>query len=263
MEEVSGYYHFLVGVLNSEYEGNRSFVPLYGFTEILPGRITTDRIVSSDGDSYFDMAANSMRLGDKLKYINGILYLDFLFSKGANIGNWIFDGVSLKSQNGKASLNGVTGDVDIKGKFLGQINATSGSFKGAENMFEFLLDADNRVFSIKGPKFVEKDSFIPKQGTSQFEYLTFGNFIDVGYSNTIGGFITPQIIMRRPNQDGTVSTVTIDAFNGLLFDNGHGRKNFFSWGVLNLDVDSIYTSRERTPKGMLYRDGEYLKIKTD
>ena len=35
MEGIAGYYHFLVGVLNSEYEGDRSFVELYGFTEIL------------------------------------------------------------------------------------------------------------------------------------------------------------------------------------------------------------------------------------
>ena len=63
MEGVSGYYHFLVGILNSEYDGERSFATLYGFTEVLPGRITTDRIVSSDGNSYFDMVADAMRLG--------------------------------------------------------------------------------------------------------------------------------------------------------------------------------------------------------
>jgi hypothetical protein len=115
MEGVSGYYHFLVGVLNSEYESTRSFVPLYGFTEILPGRITTDRIISSDGNSYFDMAANSMKLGEKLKYINNVLYLDGLFTKGANIGGWIFDGVSLKSQNGLCELDGTNGMVIING----------------------------------------------------------------------------------------------------------------------------------------------------
>ena len=36
MELITGYYHLLTGVLNSEYEGSRSFVQLYGFTEILP-----------------------------------------------------------------------------------------------------------------------------------------------------------------------------------------------------------------------------------
>jgi hypothetical protein len=72
MEEVNGYYYFLVGLLGSEYEGERSFTPLYGFTEILPGRITTDKIVSGDGTSYFDMLANAMKLGDMLQYnVNG------------------------------------------------------------------------------------------------------------------------------------------------------------------------------------------------
>lgn len=61
-------YYLLVGVLNSEYDGERSFVPLYGFTEVLPGRITTDKIVSSEGNSYFDMVANAMKLGDALDF---------------------------------------------------------------------------------------------------------------------------------------------------------------------------------------------------
>lgn len=48
-------YYFLVGVLNSEYDGNRDFVTLYGFTEVLPGQITTDVIRSGDGRTYFDL----------------------------------------------------------------------------------------------------------------------------------------------------------------------------------------------------------------
>lgn len=69
MEAVSGYYHFLIGILNSEYSGDRSFVTLYGFTEILPGRITTDRIVSSDGQTYFDLA-NGI-IGGQLRFVSG------------------------------------------------------------------------------------------------------------------------------------------------------------------------------------------------
>lgn len=69
MEAVSGYYHFLIGILNSEYSGDRSFVALYGFTEILPGRITTDRIVSSDGQTYFDLA-NGI-IGGQLRFVSG------------------------------------------------------------------------------------------------------------------------------------------------------------------------------------------------
>ena len=61
-------YYLLVGILNSEYDGERSFVPLYGFTEILPGRITTDRLVSSEGKSFFDLVGNAMKLGDMLDF---------------------------------------------------------------------------------------------------------------------------------------------------------------------------------------------------
>lgn len=68
MEQIDGYYCFLVGILNSEYDGDRSFAELYGYTEILPGRITTDRIVSSEGTSYFDMLSNAMKLGDVLDF---------------------------------------------------------------------------------------------------------------------------------------------------------------------------------------------------
>lgn len=68
METEANYYYFLVGVLNSEYDGERSYVSLYGFSEILPGRITTDRVVSADGDSYFDMLANRLKLGDALSF---------------------------------------------------------------------------------------------------------------------------------------------------------------------------------------------------
>ena len=68
MEAVTGYYHLLVGILNSEYDGERSFATLYGFSEILPGRVTTDKVVSGDGNSYFDMLNNAMKLGDALDF---------------------------------------------------------------------------------------------------------------------------------------------------------------------------------------------------
>lgn len=61
-------YNLLVGILDSEYDGTRSFAPMYGYTEILPGRITTDRVVSADGESYYDMRSGAMKLGDNLEY---------------------------------------------------------------------------------------------------------------------------------------------------------------------------------------------------
>lgn len=69
MNAVEGFYHLLTGVLNSEYEGERSYVDLYGFTEILPGRITTDKIVSTDGETYFDLVGGE--IGGKINFKKG------------------------------------------------------------------------------------------------------------------------------------------------------------------------------------------------
>ncbi len=71
MNDVSGYYHLLVGVLNSEYDGERSFATLYGFTEVLPGRITTDKIVSADGKTYFDLANSIIGGNIRFRSTNG------------------------------------------------------------------------------------------------------------------------------------------------------------------------------------------------
>lgn len=73
------YYYLLVGILNSEYDGGRSFAPMYGFTEVLPGQITTDVIRSASGDSYFDLVNNQFALGESLKYINNELRLSGAF----------------------------------------------------------------------------------------------------------------------------------------------------------------------------------------
>lgn len=70
MDDIDGYYILLVGVLNSELEDTRSYVDLYGYTEILPGRITTDKIVSADGNSYLDLVKNIFKLGDVLDFNN-------------------------------------------------------------------------------------------------------------------------------------------------------------------------------------------------
>lgn len=112
MEEVDGYYHLLVGILNSEYDGDRSFVTLYGFTEILPGRITTDSVVSADGQSYFDFVSNSFKLGSKLVYNNGILKIDGAIEWGSldsNMQNKL-NGYATTQSLGEALQNYATYD---------------------------------------------------------------------------------------------------------------------------------------------------------
>lgn len=86
LEGVEGYYHFLVGILNSEFEGERSFIELFGFTEIVPGRITTDKIVSTDGKTYFDLL-NSIISG-KIRFQSGSSGL-YELSEWENVSNLI------------------------------------------------------------------------------------------------------------------------------------------------------------------------------
>jgi len=63
-----GVYYLLVGILNAEYAETRELLPLYGFTQILPGQITTDVIRSADGSCYFDLANNT--IAGRLSFIN-------------------------------------------------------------------------------------------------------------------------------------------------------------------------------------------------
>ena len=67
--ESEGVLYLLVGILNQEYAGTREFLPLYGFTQILPAQITTDMIRSADGSCYFDLARNE--IGGVIKFKAG------------------------------------------------------------------------------------------------------------------------------------------------------------------------------------------------
>jgi hypothetical protein len=98
MGDVVGYYHLLVGILNSENNGDRSYVDLYGFTEVLPGRITTDKIVSSDGQTWFDLLLSE--IAGRINFRDGIVSGDI------GIGNE--SGIN-------AGMNGAgNGDDDVR-----------------------------------------------------------------------------------------------------------------------------------------------------
>lgn len=54
-EEDTDTYHILLGILTPLPD--RSFTRLYGFTEILPGQIRTEKISTPDGSAYFDLVS--------------------------------------------------------------------------------------------------------------------------------------------------------------------------------------------------------------
>lgn len=121
MEGVNGYYHFLVGLLNSEYDGERNFVTLYGYTEVLPGRVTTDRVVSGDGQSYFDMAGNALKLGS-----SGSGYALDYNSQGD--GKLRLRGTLVQSESGNESYLGC---------FRGEYNSSYTYYNGDEVTYTY------------------------------------------------------------------------------------------------------------------------------
>lgn len=68
LNDDASYYHLLVGILNSEQVGTRSFASLYGYTEILPSRITTPLITSEDGKTYVNL--DTGEIGGKITFTN-------------------------------------------------------------------------------------------------------------------------------------------------------------------------------------------------
>jgi hypothetical protein len=68
LEEVAGYFHLLVGILSRENNGERTFTPVYGLTEIRPGQITTDKIASTDGETWFDLLQGI--IAGRIKFIS-------------------------------------------------------------------------------------------------------------------------------------------------------------------------------------------------
>lgn len=80
MDDVDGYYHLLVGVVNSEKDGQRSFATFNGFTEVLPGQINTERIQSTGAETWINLTDGTFSFGNgKLTFMNGNLVLNGAF----------------------------------------------------------------------------------------------------------------------------------------------------------------------------------------
>ena len=143
MEGVAGYYHLLMGVLNSEYDGERSYVSLYGFTEVLPGQVRTNKIISSDGKTYFDLLQGI--IAGKINFIDGLISGSIGVGNGNDLKVFITgEGtsdesvvicagakyVSIKTAPFRVTQGGkmYSSDADVTGK----ITAKSGSIGGFE-----------------------------------------------------------------------------------------------------------------------------------
>ena len=75
MDDTYEDYYFLVGILTAVMDGERSFARMYGYTEVSPARIVTEKIISSDGKTWLDLLRGILHLNDKAG-ISGVLDAD-------------------------------------------------------------------------------------------------------------------------------------------------------------------------------------------
>lgn len=142
MTDVAGYYHLLIGVLNSEYDGERSYVSLYGFSEILPGRITTDKIVSSDGKTYFDLLLGE--IGGNIKFAS----TDGSMKDVADLEKLIGDGNDVFTEQPVPPYK--KGDLWVNGKVIlkSKVSRESGNYVAAD--WVDAVEYDNTKTAIDG-----------------------------------------------------------------------------------------------------------------
>lgn len=130
LEGEEGYYHLLMGILNSEIDGDRSYSSMYGFTEVLPGRVITDKVVSSNGETYFDLLNNKIKgyiefmdglIAGMIKLSsNGVVTAGLQGDSAVNVGAW-FGGTY------EDALSGIAKIIEYKD---GSFQFGGGSFRG-------------------------------------------------------------------------------------------------------------------------------------
>lgn len=164
MEGVDGYYHLLMGVLNSEYDKERSYVSLYGFTEVLPGQVRTNKIISSDGVTYFDLAKSI--IGGNIKFVSADGTLKNVSDIEDSLEDFINDDFKTLKENA------VSKETIIEGGYL-------------KNS---LIDTDNlivkNIFS-KGGKFQTLEDGTVKGVDAIFENGSFSGNVKITGSNVV------------------------------------------------------------------------------
>lgn len=241
IDEESGYLYLLIGILSSAIDGSRSFARLHGFTEVLPGQITTDIIKSSSGSLVIDLANGSVTgpvtftkgstgleniqawidmskdVSTTKETLSGYEYLRSIFSEGSTTvsGGSILTnivGVNDPSDKATAGLNGSPLGKDVShGKLM--------FFSGSNGFGEpAIKQAATRIYqdgTIITDKLEAKNADISGKISAD--------------SGDIGGFVIESDMMRGTNsEDGSEvlfapgSYIYTRSQNGLTQKGGFG-----------------------------------------
>lgn len=261
-EQVTGYYHFWIGLSNSEFYSSRSWRTMYGFTEVLPGQITTDRIVSADGNSYIDLINNAFRIGNNNQYLAWNVISGLL-----QIMNASFE-VKNSSNETVAKISGDTGAaLFAKGNALlnedGSVNIT-GKLESNSSGNRIVIDPSDRSIKMLSPtnSVLAKHSFYSdsESGSNGASIELSGSYESEQTKATINN---GRIEFARVSDDKSLSmgatgmTLTSDAGVRMIMT-----ADTAAFGQSEIILEGILDNPTGVPnKGLYYDSNGNVKIK--
>lgn len=252
MEGVSGYYHLLMGVLNSEYDGERSYVSLYGFTEVLPGQVITNKVASANGKNFMDFLNNAFRIGNDKTYIDwNASVANVLSMKNATIqiantaGQTMiyFSGVDGSGQLAKGNITwDSAGNIKAKGGTFTDVKITGSlrnPFSEADDSFDVDY-SDNVVLLSSGGGWITAYSLPWDLGQSGRRIC----IVNYRWGNTISsGWAAIYAPTGKYFYENGISKSELQMSREVIELMGYGdNKTFFGWIVMRR-INMMTTSR--------------------
>lgn len=216
---IAGYYHLLVGILNSEYLGERSWVSLYGFTEILPGQISTEVLKDPNGKLIIDLSSG--KITGPVTFSegsSGLKNIEEWNNLEERLNNWASD--EYVSPAEKTYLLSVQKEITAEYKEI-VVDANSAKVTTGENFKGFItarqkaLDALTK-YTAEEPENIKIESdyqdilnYFPAKGILLAEISDIINSMTVessakleGFTKIVGGLIFSNIL-KLMEVDGT------------------------------------------------------------
>jgi hypothetical protein len=252
MEGVSGYYHLLMGVLNSEYDGERSYVSLHGFTEVLPGQVITNKVASANGKNFMDFLNNAFRIGNDKTYIDwNASVANVLSMKNATIqiantaGQTMiyFSGVDGSGQLAKGNITwDSAGNIKAKGGTFTDVKITGSlrnPFSEADDSFDVDY-SDNVVLLSSGGGWITAYSLPWDLGQSGRRIC----IVNYRWGNTISsGWAAISAPTGKYFYENGISKSELQMSREVIELMGYGdNKTFFGWIVMRR-INMMTTSR--------------------
>jgi hypothetical protein len=227
-EQVAGYYHLLSWIIDPEFDGKRSFVRMWGFSEFLPGQAFLDIISDPDRKTVFDL-------------VNGKIIGNITITTGSSGYNNLSDKPDLGVYETKADFKVFSDSITAS------VNSIQGTVSGLVKD-----SADFKIFSTSISGTVTNISnTVNGLVTQSAGWITTATGNNLWASKTLENGET---IVSKINQ--TASTITIDASKINLI----GKVTF---SMLNSSAQATINNKVDTTTII---EGGYIKtslIKTD